>query len=45
MLAKVKLLPGRKVHKRILSSRDNVFKFTALPIWGLFEGVTLIFGT
>jgi hypothetical protein len=41
MSAKVKLLHGRKVLNRILSTRDNAYKFTALPLWGPFEGVTL----
>jgi hypothetical protein len=41
MSAKVELLHGRKVLNRILSTRDNVYKFTALPLWGSFEGVTL----
>lgn len=41
MLAKVELLHGCKVHQRILSSRDHACKFTALPLWGPFEGVTL----
>ena len=42
MLAKVELLHGRKVPNRILSSRGNVNKFTALPLWGPLEGVTLL---
>jgi hypothetical protein len=41
MSAKVELLHGRKVLNRILSTRDNAYKFTALPLWGPFEGVTL----
>lgn len=42
MLAKVELLHGRKVPNRILRSRGNVNKFTALPLWGPLEGVTLL---
>lgn len=42
MSAKVELLHGRKVLNRILSTRDNAWKFTALPLWGPFEGVTLL---
>ena len=41
MLAKVELLHGRKVHNRVLSTRGNAYEFTALPLWGPFEGVTL----
>lgn len=41
MLAKVEFLHGRRVHNRILKTRGNANKFTALPLWGPFEGVSL----
>ncbi|KIW25609.1 uncharacterized protein PV07_08775 [Cladophialophora immunda] len=41
MLAKVEFLHGRKVHNRILKMPGNANKFTALPLWGPFDGVTL----
>jgi hypothetical protein len=41
MLAKFELLHGRKVHNRILNSKDNAYKFTALPLWDPFVAVTL----